>query len=147
MKLNILGAVLTGGSNLIYSVRNFAFKGGQRYMKIDYVVLVCSLVFSVQAFGSNFDCSMLDEEAKQYGHRAYIGQVVERGRTQFYSAPNSKCPIKGKFVILNDVVIVYSEFNEFSQIMYPKGTEEDSGVWVYTKRIKITSKPDEVQSP
>ena len=109
-------------------------------------MLMC-VAISVGSSAAEFDCGSLNEELNQYGHRPYIGEVIERGRTQFYSAPDARCPIKDKFIIHKDRVFVYTEYEGFYRIMYPEGTEEDSGVWVYSNRIKIVAKPDEIQNP
>lgn len=116
-------------------------------MRRNYLSLIFLIGVSAQGLAAEVGCAKLDEAAKAYSHRPYLGKVVGKGRLQFYSAPDSKCPIPGKFIIQNDDVFVYSEYNEFSQIMYPKGAEEDSGVWVYSRRIKIIAKPDEFPRP
>lgn len=112
-------------------------------MRRNYLSLICLVGVSAQGLAAEVDCAKLDEVAKAYSHRPYLGKVVGKGRLQFYSAPDAKCPIQGKFIIQHDDVFIYGEYNEFSQIMYPKGAEEDSGVWVYSRRINIIFKPDE----
>src|SRR5262245_15231441 len=49
-----------------------------------------------------------------------LAQVVTgTGRLQFYSAPNSQCPVKGVFVIPNDRLIAYAQTQDgWSSVMY-----------------------------
>lgn len=104
---------------------------------------LAAIVFSQRIYAVEPSCSKLDKLAKDSSwHRPYVGEVVGKGRLQFYSAPSLTCKIKGKFIIEGDGVSIYSEYGEWSQIMYPEGTEEDSGVWVLSNRLKILSKPE-----
>ena len=98
---------------------------------------------------SNIDCPEYNEKVKDVNwHRPYIGEIIANGRTQFYSAPNENCIIENKFIVTGDTISVYSEFDEWAQIMYinPK-TKQDFIVWVLTNSIKINAKPDSPQIP
>jgi hypothetical protein len=105
--------------------------------------IVFTMIFSLNIFAAEVDCKSLDKVAKDSSwHRPYLGEVIGKGRAQFYSAPNYKCPIKDKFIIKGNGVGIYSTFGKWSQIIYPAGTEEDSGVWILTSRLKVLSRPE-----
>lgn len=104
--------------------------------------IIIALLVSIKIFAAEQSCTELDKYAKgRSWHRAYVGEVIGDGRAQFYSAPSYNCAIKGKFIINGDGVAIYSEFGEWSQIMYSAGTEEDAGVWVLANRLKVLAKP------
>jgi len=107
--------------------------------------IVCTLLallgWPALVFGE--DCSELDTRAKGADwHNPWIGEVVGQGRAHFHSAPSSGCRILGKFIIPGDGVSIYSEYDGWSQIMYPAGGEEDAGVWVRSERLRVISRPD-----
>jgi hypothetical protein len=64
--------------------------------------------------------------------------VTGKGRLQFYSAPNLRCPMNGVFVIPTDELIVYAETRDgWSSVMYanPKTGNNVSG-WVRSARLR-----------
>jgi hypothetical protein len=66
--------------------------------------------------------------------------VVGAGRLQFYSAPNSGCPIAGIFVIPKDEVIIHAQTDDgWSSVDY-MGAKDGSDVsgWVRSGRLKTT---------
>lgn len=66
--------------------------------------------------------------------------VTGTGRLQFYSAPDSHCPLKGVFVIPRDELVAYAQTRDgWSSVMYlnPKTGSDVSG-WVRSARLKTT---------
>jgi hypothetical protein len=66
--------------------------------------------------------------------------VTGTGRLQFYSAPNSACPMKGVFVIPRDELIAYAQTDDgWASVMYtnPRTGNNVSG-WVQSGRLKET---------
>ncbi|MHC2467151.1 hypothetical protein [Bradyrhizobium embrapense] len=66
--------------------------------------------------------------------------VTGKGRLQFYSAPNLRCPISGVFVIPNDELVAYAQTDDgWSSVMYLNpGTGNDVSGWVRSARLKVT---------
>jgi hypothetical protein len=64
--------------------------------------------------------------------------VVGTGRLQFYSAPSSRCPIAGVFVIPRDEVIIHAQTDDgWSSVDYSNANTDVSG-WVRSGRLKTT---------
>ena len=67
--------------------------------------------------------------------------VVGKGRPQFHSAPDARCPMVGTFIIPKDEVIIYAQSPDFgwSLVAYLGGDYalEPEG-WVRTGRLKVT---------
>ena len=67
-------------------------------------------------------------------------RVIGAGRLQFYSAPDSRCPLRGVFVIPGDELVAYAETDDgWTSVMYlnPKTGNDFSG-WVRSERLKAT---------
>ena len=66
--------------------------------------------------------------------------VIGAGRLQFFSAPDSRCPMKGIFVVPGDHVVTYAQSEKgWSSVIYsnPKTGNSVSG-WVKSARLKQT---------
>jgi hypothetical protein len=63
--------------------------------------------------------------------------VIGVGRLQFYSAPNYSCKMKGVFVIEGQTVDAYTEYEEFTSVVYlrEKYGKPVMG-WVKSNRLK-----------
>lgn len=89
------------------------------------------------------NCAALDRDVKQLettipGCKA-VHEVVGNGRLQFYSAPDQSCKLPGVFVIPGQTVIAYSEYKDYTSVMYINQKTNDSVVgWVSTARLKAT---------
>jgi len=64
--------------------------------------------------------------------------VVGKGRAQFYSAPDRRCPVMGVFLVPRDSVNAYSDVDGFTFVMYlnPR-TGEDTEGWIESKRLRV----------
>ncbi len=67
--------------------------------------------------------------------------VVGKGRLQFHSAPDARCPMMGTFIIPKDAVVMYAQSPDFgwSLVAYvgPDFALQPEG-WVRTARLKVT---------
>ncbi|MGD9657205.1 MAG: hypothetical protein AB7U61_06135 [Methylocystis sp.] len=66
--------------------------------------------------------------------------VIGTGRLQFYSAPSTRCAIKGVFVVPGDSLISYAETDDgWVSVMYvsPKSANSVTG-WVRGSRLRDT---------
>ncbi len=89
------------------------------------------------------NCTALDRDVKQLetvipGCKA-VHEVVGSGRLQFYSAPDQSCKMPGTFIVPGQTVIAYSEYKEYTSVMYINQKTNDSVVgWVSSARLKST---------
>ena len=103
--------------------------------------VVLSLVSPV-ALAAGIDCEAIDKSASE---RADVIQgyqsgrdVIGKGRAQFYSAPDHRCPMAGAFLVPRDGVNAYLEVDGFTFVLYfnPR-TEVDTEGWIETSRLRI----------
>lgn len=68
-----------------------------------------------------------------------IWKAVGKGRVQFYSAPDKRCPIKGVFIIPGQRANAYADYAGFVNVWYmnDKGGGDAEG-WVLESRMKPT---------
>ncbi len=89
------------------------------------------------------NCTALDRDVKQQetvipGCKA-VHEVVGNGRLQFHSAPDQSCKMPGVFVIPGQTVIAYSEYKDYTSVMYINQKTNDSVTgWVLSARLKAT---------
>lgn len=87
------------------------------------------------------DCNALSDVASRDGVFVPSGDsgrvVTGVGRLQFYSAPDYSCPTKGIFVIEGQTVDAYTEYRQFTSIVYlsDKLAKPVMG-WVRSNRLK-----------
>lgn len=105
------------------------------------VLLSLCFVFAPQATSGATDCKGLNDLASRHG--TYVptddaGRTVTgRGRLQFYSAPDFACKMKGVFVIENQTVDAYAEYNKFTSVVYlGEGKGKPVMGWVTSGRLK-----------
>ncbi|MDT2020836.1 hypothetical protein [Methylocella sp. CPCC 101449] len=69
-----------------------------------------------------------------------LAQIVTgNGRLQFYSAPSSRCSMKGVFVIPKDQLIAYAQTRDgWTSVMYLSPAGDDVTGWVRSARLKTT---------
>lgn len=92
---------------------------------------------------ADVDCQALSDSASKIG--VYIPgddsgrQVIGSGRLQFYSAPNSACKVRGVFILPNETVDAYTEYNNFTSVIYINvKTKTKATGWVESSRLKPT---------
>lgn len=99
--------------------------------------------FFAPATAIAFDCAAMDRKASQLGEhipehesgRATIG----KGRVAFFSAPDSRCPKKGVFVLPGESLNAYSNYGKFTSVMYINlKTGDETDGWVFSSRLKAT---------
>ena len=101
------------------------------------------LVTSVAVARDEDSCKRLSDVGYQSGVQIpgyqAIRQVVGNGRLQFYSAPDRSCKMAGVFVVPNDKLIAYTEFNGYTSVLYvsDKNSAEPQG-WVLSPRLRAT---------
>lgn len=66
------------------------------------------------------------------------GYKVSAGRSYFYTAPNEKCKNKDLFIVKNNMVNAYLNYNKFSSVIYFKKNGESVSGWVHTDSITPT---------
>ena len=86
------------------------------------------------------DCKALGAKANEAGDRipgyAAGRTVIGRGRAQFYSAPDLRCPMQGVFVIPGDSLIAYIEYGGYAAVMFVNlKTGDDTIGWVRSARL------------
>jgi hypothetical protein len=66
-------------------------------------------------------------------------RVIGKGRLQFYSAPEARCPIPGVFVIPKDEVVAYVQTDDgWTSVMYFGNGGSDASGWVRSNLLKFT---------
>ncbi|MFM2058403.1 MAG: hypothetical protein RLY71_2788 [Pseudomonadota bacterium] len=104
------------------------------------IMLLCAVL--VSPVGAQ-NCPELDRVAIAQGARipghASGHVVVGKGRLQFFSAPNVKCPMNGVFILPGESVDAYVLSDGFMSVMYlnPR-TGNDALGWVEAARLKPT---------
>lgn len=69
--------------------------------------------------------------------------ILERGRLQFYSAPDPRCKIDGLFVIPGDTLFAHIEHNGFTKVSFiamRKTDRKDVIGWVSSVRLRENGK-------
>lgn len=104
------------------------------------VGIVLSLLACYGASGA-VDCKGLSDFASKNG--VFIpgddaGRIVAgSGRLQFYSAPSYFCKKGGVFVVENQTVSAYVEYNGFASIVYLGDKQEKPVIgWVRSDRLR-----------
>lgn len=88
-------------------------------------------------------CESKEEEACQNEISFYPREIfkVTAKRAYFYSSPDVNCLISPSlFIVHNDRVIVYSEYEEFYFVMYLKKNGGDISGWMPKKQLTSTGK-------
>ncbi len=88
-------------------------------------------------------CAALDREVKKsetvIQSCKAVHEVVGTGRLQFFSAPDAGCKMPGVFVIPGQTVIAYSEYKDYTSVMYiNQKTNDTVEGWVLSARLKAT---------
>lgn len=105
------------------------------------IIIILFLLVPVAA--SAADCDALEEKAVQFGTHIpshMSGRVViDKGRLQFYSAPNLSCKQSGIYILPGESIDAYLEYKGFTSVLYinPKTGTEAEG-WVLSARLKET---------
>ncbi|MFC0401241.1 hypothetical protein [Paraburkholderia rhizosphaerae] len=89
------------------------------------------------------DCAAINAFAERQG--VYIlasdseRQVIGKGRSQFYSAPDENCKITGVFIVPKERVDAYYEYGGYISVIYIN-VKSDSSVseWVKSGRLRTT---------
>lgn len=105
-------------------------------------VFMLFLVWSVITLGyaSEYECAKNASKVDngEYNYRPPLeAQVIGNGRISFYSAPKSKCLVKGVFVIKGDSLTVYKSYGSWANVMFIRSDGEDFMGWVQESKIKI----------
>ncbi len=107
-----------------------------------FITSTLGLLAAACAFAAP-NCTKLDREVKPLetvipGCKA-VHEVVGNGRLHFYSAPDQSCKMPGTFVVPGQTVIAYSEYKDYTSVMYINQKTNDSVVgWVPSARLKST---------
>lgn len=101
------------------------------------------------AASANINCDQLsklaDDNGVMYGTKYMFTLQGPKGfRSNFHSAPSAQCSIKNLFLIPNDTVIAYQQFqNEnytWFYVMYIDKNGNDTTGWMKEKDFKMTSR-------
>lgn len=99
------------------------------------------IVFTSMASEVNV-CTQLNEKATREQvridtpKRLYV--ITGKGRTHFNSAPDKKCEIKDLFLVRDDQVQAYGEYENFINVTYFNLRGEDTTGWIDASLIKET---------
>jgi hypothetical protein len=107
-----------------------------------FIPLVFLLYSPFAMSGTSEACSKVAELAAQDKAKipGYISgrKVIGKGRLYFYTAPDTKCRMKNTFVIPHDRVEAYSDYGDFTQIVYWDAKGNDVEGWVPSNRLAET---------
>ena len=117
--------------------------GGTRMAARVFAMTLLFLVASVAVARDEATCKKLDEGANQSGDRIpgyqAIRKVIEKGRLQFFSAPDRGCRMPGVFVVPKDTLIAYVEYKGYTAVMYTDGRNGEQPMgWVLSSRLRAT---------
>jgi len=106
-------------------------------MKISPAIL---LLLACTAQAEDF-CTHLDALANKEGistdSTENVYKVTGKGRLQFYSAPESRCAMRGTFIIPGQQVYTYLEYKNYASVMYMADDQQVTG-WVDKSRLAAT---------
>lgn len=109
--------------------------------KMKIIISIVFILLSVPAFCIDYCQGINDKTRIEQIHFAApleTYNVIEEKRLYFYSAPDEKCRISNDlFIIKNDQVVVYSEYEKFYFVMYVGKSRTVEG-WVYKNKLKST---------
>ncbi|MFU7351240.1 hypothetical protein [Pseudomonas paraeruginosa] len=77
------------------------------------------------------------------------GEVIDKGRAYFHSAPRADC-VTGFFVVPGDFVTVYKPGGEWLNVMYVARDGKEASGWLLEKRVRLRQAygaPDEPAQP
>lgn len=101
-------------------------------------------LLALPALADEKTCAALAERAK--GAEGLISpaatyRVTGAGRLHFHTAPDPRCRQSEVFIIPNDVVIAYSKYGDWFNVMYvnPK-TGKDVDGWLRAPRLEYTGR-------
>jgi hypothetical protein len=106
------------------------------------IMLVSSLAFARAGAGAENACSKIAEMAVR--HQAFIPRhlsgrrVVGNGRFYLNFAPDKRCRMKDVFVVPNDRVEAYSDYQGFTDVTYWDAKGNDVSGWVLSSRVVET---------
>nr|WP_261766090.1 hypothetical protein [Pantoea agglomerans] len=94
------------------------------------------------ALFANEFCHILSNEANNKGVRFdntdNVYKVGGKGRLHFYSAPNEKCIEKDVFVVPDNELYAYVEYEEYYSVMYVSDDGDQVDGWVKKDRLVET---------
>lgn len=107
-------------------------------MKYLFFVVITLFSITVQAndFCQNVN-NKIGNEKVYFPSPLETYRIIGKGRLYFYSAPDKKCKISNNlFIIPNDIVIPYFEYNNYYYVGYMNNI--DISGWVYKNRLQPT---------
>ena len=108
------------------------------------------LLFSPFVSAAQVSCEDLEERAGSQSVQIMPRMsftVIGKGRLHLHSAPSASCQTE-VFVVTNDSLIGYQEFERWTYVMYIHPiTGQDSSGWVVSKRLKVGGSMSPLTAP
>ena len=104
-----------------------------------FVILLVSLAPNA-AFAADASCSSLaaNVEGPEDNFRPPLeAKVIGKKNLYFYSAPNSRCKIKGAYAVPGNTLTIYKQHMRWSNVMFITKSGNDIVAWVPSDRLKI----------
>ena len=102
---------------------------------------ILSVSFATNAaFAAGASCSSLaaDVEGPENSFRPPLeAKVIGKNDLHFYSAPNTRCKIKGAYAAPGNVLTLYKQHMRWSNVMFIAKNGNDVVAWVPSDRLKI----------
>ena len=84
------------------------------------------------------NCKVIEERADRDGaqyHPRLRKKVIKSGRLYFHTAPHPDCKDPNVFIIKNDHVTTYTNYNGYDYIMYMSKSGEPFSGWVKSNAL------------
>lgn len=110
--------------------------------KIQFLISA-ALVISPFVNAEVVNCDLIEKKAQENGASYYPRvekRVIKQGRAYFHTAPHSKCKMPKTFIIKNDYVIAYSNYNGYDEVIFIDNNGVDTVGWIEEKLLKKVGK-------